>query len=484
METNSTPLYDALEVCLAAIGTGVDLDTCLKLYPDLADELRPALITAQRARRLGSATIPTAGMKLSRARMLARAEELSAARRPYFLRVAPRLAMAAVALVLVLVLSLNGLAVVSAKSLPGDALFPVKLAAENVSLKLTSNPEIRLKMEEDYQQRRADEIRSLLSQSRIHNVSFEGVVDEVSPGHLVVQGIPVTLDADIVVKGELLPGRLVEVEGSTQPGGWIDAHGLHLRFYEQLGQLQDIQPGLWTIGDTQYKILRETHLDPTLRAGEQVLVLVYSGDDGSHYAQAILRVPATLVKDRESFEPFEIEFTGVVQAISGDSLVIDGKTVQLTDDTEIEADFSIGTLLKVHAAVSADGSLIAREIEAETPEDSQGEDNQSGDEDQSDDDGQSDEDDQSGDEDQSDDDGQSGEDDQSSDEDQSGDDQSGEDDQSDDDDSGSGSEDDDSGNEDSGGDETGSGSEDDHSGEDNSGSDHEDDSGSGGETGD
>ncbi len=354
MELNSTRLYDALEVCLEAIRTGADPEACLKLYPDLADELRPALIIAQRARALGSATVPIRGMQTSRARLLARARELTAARRPFLLRAAPRLAMAAVALLLVLMLSLNGLAVVSAKSLPGDALFAVKLAAENVSLKLTNNPETRLKMEEDYQQRRADEIRSLLSQSRIHKVSFEGVVGEVGPDRLLVQGIPVVLNAETIVMGEILPGTLIEVEGITESGGWIDAAELHVRFYETTGVLNDIQPGLWTIGDAQYKILRETHLDPTLRIGEQVLVLVYSGDDSSQYAQAILRVPATLVKDRESFEPFEIEFTGTVQAISGDSLVIDGKTVQLTDGTEIKGDFTIGTLLKVHATVAAE----------------------------------------------------------------------------------------------------------------------------------
>ena len=225
-----------------------------------------------------------------------RPERLSAARRPFLLRAAPRLAILAVALVLVFMLSLNGLAVASAKSLPGDALFPVKLAAESVSLKLTSNPETRLKMEEDYQQRRADEIRSMLSQSRVHNVSFEGVVGEVGPDRLLVQGIPVELNTGTIVMGEILPGTLVEVEGTTQSGGWIDADELHVRFFETSGVLNDIQPGLWTIGDTQYKILRETHLDPTLRIGEHVLVLVYAGDDGSQYAQAILSVPATLVK--------------------------------------------------------------------------------------------------------------------------------------------------------------------------------------------
>lgn len=36
----------AYEVCLQALRTGASLEACLSLYPDLADELRPALQAA------------------------------------------------------------------------------------------------------------------------------------------------------------------------------------------------------------------------------------------------------------------------------------------------------------------------------------------------------------------------------------------------------------------------------------------------------
>jgi len=36
----STRLFDAFEVCLAAMATGVDLESCLSLYPSLHEELR------------------------------------------------------------------------------------------------------------------------------------------------------------------------------------------------------------------------------------------------------------------------------------------------------------------------------------------------------------------------------------------------------------------------------------------------------------
>jgi hypothetical protein len=36
-------LYEVLEICLQEIEQGVDIDTVLFRYPDLADELRPIL---------------------------------------------------------------------------------------------------------------------------------------------------------------------------------------------------------------------------------------------------------------------------------------------------------------------------------------------------------------------------------------------------------------------------------------------------------
>ncbi len=477
MMTNSTRLYDAFEVCLAAMGTGVDLETCLALYPDLAGELRPALQTAQNARLAASSQVPEGAMRRSRARMQSRAAELRSKRRVFGLPAAfPRLAMAALALVLAIFLSLNGLAVVSAKALPGDTLYPVKRAAENVRLQLAGSSENRLHIEEQYQQRRADEIRNLLSQGSMRSVSFEGLVEEADSQRLLIEGLPVEITPDTQVIGEILPGRLVEVEGSTQAGGWIEAHELHLRFYEYAGELKEIQSGLWTIGEAQFKILRGTHLEPALQVGDQVLALVFSSDDGSQYAQAILRLPEVLVS-QDDFEPFEIEFSGAVEAISGNSVVVAGKTVLLTGATEIEGALAVGAVVEIHAIVAADGSLTAREIEMKDASGS-GDDDDFGDDSGQDDSDDDDDDGDNGDNHSGDDDDSGSDDDDGSDDGNSG---SDDDDGSDDDNSGS--DDDDDG----GSDDDNSGSDDDNdddSDDDNSGSDDDDrsdDDSSGGE---
>ncbi len=372
----SERLYDAFEVCLSALATGVDLETCLALYPDLADELRPALQTAQRARLSAQADVPAAAMNRSRAKMLAHAGELRSKKKTFFLSGAfPRLALASLAVVLVFFLSFNGLATVSAKALPGDGLYPVKLAAENISLRLAPSGEARQQLAVDYQQRRTEEVLSLLAIGTERRISLEGVIDEVSPEQLIVQGIPVRLSADTDVSGVMIPGRLVKLEGTTNPGGWVDADSLKLRFYEYYGDVNSVDPESWTIGETQFKTLDSTHIDPALKVGDKVLVLVYVGDEGTLYAQAILRLPEELTQ-KEDFVPFEVEFEGNLEAVSSDELVVSGKSVRINDETEIKGDLTTGALVKVHALVAADGSLTAREIELDGSGSQQGEDSE------------------------------------------------------------------------------------------------------------
>jgi exosome complex RNA-binding protein Csl4 len=269
---------------------------------------------------------------------------------------------------LVLFLSLNGLVVASAQSLPGDALYPVKRAAEDVSLKLAPSAEVRRKMSEDYQQRRTDEIGSLMALNLVRNIALEGVVDETGDGRIVLDGIPVIISADTKLSGELKPGRLVKLEGVTRPGGWIEADNIQLRFYEYGGRLNATQRGTWTIDDKNFKILTSTHIDPALKVGDQVLVLVYSSDDGTQYAQAVLRIPESLSSQTAGFEPFEVEISGTVEGVSGDKLLVNGKNIKITDQTEIKGDVAIGSVIKVHALVAADGSLTASKIEPATQE--------------------------------------------------------------------------------------------------------------------
>jgi hypothetical protein len=69
-------LYDALEVCLNALETGVELESVLALYPGLANELRPVLNASIQARALAPVQVPESAIQRGRARVMQHAAEI------------------------------------------------------------------------------------------------------------------------------------------------------------------------------------------------------------------------------------------------------------------------------------------------------------------------------------------------------------------------------------------------------------------------
>ena len=69
-------LYEALEVCLEAIEHGVDIETSLARYPDIADELRPIVHASVIARDKAVSTPSLHVIRHNRAKFLQRAAEL------------------------------------------------------------------------------------------------------------------------------------------------------------------------------------------------------------------------------------------------------------------------------------------------------------------------------------------------------------------------------------------------------------------------
>ena len=59
----------------------------------------------------------------------------------------------------------------------------------------------------------------------------------------------------------------------------------------------------------------------------------------------------------------EVEFTGIVESINGNTWTIGGRTVVVDSTTELTGFISVGQQVKVHASMGLDGSLAAREIE-------------------------------------------------------------------------------------------------------------------------
>jgi len=161
-------LNNILDECLERIlANGETTEQCLERYPEYAAELEPLLRTAMITNEAIDVT-PSPEFK-ARARYQLRAEMAGAAekkRRFSFVR-QPRWVVAVVT-VLVVVLLGGGtvLAADSENTIPGNPLYAVKLATENVRLALTSSDAAKAELYATLVDRRTIEIERLMERGK------------------------------------------------------------------------------------------------------------------------------------------------------------------------------------------------------------------------------------------------------------------------------------------------------------------------------
>ena len=223
-------LYEALEVCLQALETGASIESVLKRYPQMADELRPILEASVRAQSLAAPSVPEGVMQRGRARVLGHAAEMRALtrgpRRSMFSF--PRLATS-LALALIFVLSGTGLVRAASGALPGDNLYPVKRTWEDIRLLLAFSSEGREVLEDEFEQERVNEVDELLAEGRHETISFAGLVTEQDGDYWVVSGIPVQITPNSKLPVEPVTlGASVVVKGRTNLQGFVEAERIDL----------------------------------------------------------------------------------------------------------------------------------------------------------------------------------------------------------------------------------------------------------------
>ncbi len=268
-------LYELLEECLRLMQAGTTLEEALRAHPQQAAELRPLLEAALEARSLQAGPAPAAAQNRSRAQFLSAA----AARRPA--RQARRVfglpfrslgsLVPTLIVLLVLVSSLFVTGLVSAESLPGDGLYPVKIAVEQTCLRLTTGVASRLSLEETFDQRRVVEVADLLERGQVRSVSFAGFLSRPEIDMYRVAGIPVTFSASMDTPIVSLVGTYVEVNGKTGTGQ-VDVSQMQLRLFHVTGKIEAMNPQLWQVNGVPVKIAPETHILGTPALGRQVQI--------------------------------------------------------------------------------------------------------------------------------------------------------------------------------------------------------------------
>jgi len=115
--------------------------------------------------------------------------------RPHLRSVAWRWAPAALSLMLIFSL-MGGIVAAAADALPGDALYSVKRAAEQVRLALTLQPATRDRYQQALVQERREEAREVIRLGRQARVEFQGTLMSVQDDVWLVDALPVMVSLE------------------------------------------------------------------------------------------------------------------------------------------------------------------------------------------------------------------------------------------------------------------------------------------------
>jgi hypothetical protein len=267
-------VLDAFEDCLARLQTGASLEQVLARYPALRQELRPMLLAAQAARQVGAnVRLPPAAMARSRAKFLQKANHMAAGRsRPAAHMPAWRLALVSLVVVLVLASGLVTTVAVSAHALPGDVLYPVKIATEQTRLLLTRNAVQRLKLEQSFDRERVTEVDTLIQQASSRDVQFAGGLSAMQGNTWQVGNIEIRVTDSTRLLSPVKLGYYVDVEGRLQPDGVVMAYQVAPRAVQLSGRLTILTPQVWQVGSMRVQIGSDTALQGQPSSGSQVVV--------------------------------------------------------------------------------------------------------------------------------------------------------------------------------------------------------------------
>jgi hypothetical protein len=372
-------LVDAIDICMQEMDSGTDLQTSLGLYPELETELRPILEAHYYARMIAVPGPSRSASDQSRTQMLAQAHE---ARREPKLRSfwLPRVAEVVLAFVVVLVFAGGGIWTASANAVPGDPLYSIKLALEDVSLKFAPSRSLKTSLEESYKDRRVEEAQKLLTLGREEEIIFEGEVIVLDTDTFMIEGMTISLTETTEIIGSFREGDRVEIKAVIRDGTLIEAYTVRLRSYWLVDTLESMEDGIWQVGDTQLRIDEFTIIGESLNIGDRVVVIVEVDEDELDYAQSIHLAPLeTPGPTSTPTPPPDLtpsvtptpegqgkQIFGIVRRMELDYWRIGLQNVLITGETVIEDEINIGEFVRVDTILLWDGTLVALKIEAGT----------------------------------------------------------------------------------------------------------------------
>jgi DNA-directed RNA polymerase specialized sigma24 family protein len=171
-------------------------------------------------------------------------------------------------------------------ALPGNRLYPVKLAVEQTRLWLPGSASQRLAAETAFDRRRLEEVEELRQTGAgAVEVEIAGSFSQLSPDQWLVEGIPIVILSETQFKGQIEPGMIVRLVGELQPQGFILARSVMPREYRLTGRLQRIQDGLWVVDGLPIQIPPQATLQGQPQVGSQLRLMIHRMVNGGLLAR-------------------------------------------------------------------------------------------------------------------------------------------------------------------------------------------------------
>lgn len=356
-------LYDVLELCLRDIDQGVDIETVLFRYPDLADELRPILEASVRAKSIAVPDPSSEMVRRNRAKVLQQAAQMresniQPSRRVW--SVPLRRTMVTLFVVIALFVSSTNLVRAAATTLPGDNLYPVKRTWEDMLVLFTFNMQAREVLEVEHENERLEELYEVFAEGRSTKVDFAGLVTRQNGDLWLISKIPVVISPQTDLRdGSIAVGDAVRVRGVTQADGTVLA--------ERLDMLEAGVP-LPEVEDDDLQEIEQDHSGNENEGGED-----NSGPGSGNEAP---EVEATQAPESGS-DHDESSLEGTVNSVNGSIVTVDGQAMNISN-AEIKGTPAAGVRARVKGYYE-NGVFIVTEIEFSDSDSGGGDDSDSND---------------------------------------------------------------------------------------------------------
>ena len=218
---NNKQFDNILNDCLERLITGQEtVEQCLQRYPEYAKELEPLLRTAALMNKAVDVKPSEDFRARARYQMQLKMAESKAPRR--VTRAVPRWAIAVCTVMLVFVLG-GGTVLASEGSMPGNPLYAVKLAAENVQLKLTLSQDKKAELYVAMANERVDEMTWMVNNNKTQGL--EAAAQRLDSYYNEIGTLPLAGNTEIAFSSASTANQ-ASAPGSNNCGDYNPTNGL------------------------------------------------------------------------------------------------------------------------------------------------------------------------------------------------------------------------------------------------------------------